>query len=700
MLVAIILGLLLFVGGGASIALLLSARTVNSLATGYTPAADANGHALTYMLDAETGIRGYAVTGRSADLAPYRAAVNEIVPAIDSIKAALARVGNHGLDAKIAAERTMAQLWIAGVGEPATASLPAARRIVRAPSARARFDTFRAANQRVASSINTRRDALSEQSTRERDIVLPLIAGVVIIFGVAAVIALRTARGVSRPLTAVWAAVQRLEAGDLTARADQFSGPAEIRELAAAVNDLAVERRRALAAQLADDELRREVRGVTSAIRIGQDAHAMTRALVAGLGRTYDVDRVWLQTFDEDRVAVISEQWRRGRRVANIAPRAEELAELSWLANRLWHAGTVIGVSDHAAPPTDTDAYVLRAPNSRGAKASAVVPIGEGGKAIGLLWLSSVYEPRVWSAAELGLLQHVAAELAQNLVQNHVLTQQRDAMRRLREADEAKTALVSTVSHELRTPLTSIIGYLDVLLDMDGTDIAPDVVEMLRVVDRNAHRLRALIEDLLTQSQIEAGRRLVQLSRVDLVDVLREVEDTIEPLADNAHLGFEVRLPPRDELVIDGDPRQLGQAVTNLAANAVKFTPRGGRVTVSAVREYSARGVDENGSWAGDEAVVRVTDTGIGIPAEEIPQLFDRFFRATNARKAVIQGTGLGLAIVAEIVAQHHGTVHVESELGVGTTFVIRLPLTTEDAIEDTLIDGAETDPPGTVEGG
>jgi signal transduction histidine kinase len=255
-------------------------------------------------------------------------------------------------------------------------------------------------------------------------------------------------------------------------------------------------------------------------------------------------------------------------------------------------------------------------------------------------------------------------------VQNHVLRQQQEAMRRLREADEAKTALVSTVSHELRTPLTSIIGYLDVLLDMDESDMPPEVAGMLHVIERNAHRLRALIEDLLTQSQIEAGRRLVELSRVDLVDVLSEVEDTIEPLADNAHLGFAMRLPTRGVLIVDGDPRQLGQAVTNLVANAVKFTPRGGQVTVSANLENDANDVAQ--------AVVRVADTGIGIPAEEVPHLFDRFFRATNARKAVIQGTGLGLAIVAEIVAQHFGTVDVNSELGIGTTIAIRLPLAGE----------------------
>ena len=425
---------------------------------------------------------------------------------------------------------------------------------------------------------------------------------------------------------------------------------------------------------------------MTSAIRIGRDAHAMARALVAGLGRTYDVDRVYLQTFDEQRVAVIAEQWRRDARVPEIVPSAAELTELRWLANRLWHSGSVAGVNDHNLPPDDADRYLLRAPLALGARASAVAAVGEGGKALGLLWLTSLHEARGWTSAELGLLQHVAGELAQNLVQNHVVVQQRDAMRRLKEADEAKTALVSTVSHELRTPLTSIIGYLDVLLDMTDDSMAPEVAGMLRVIERNAHRLRALIEDLLTQSQIEAGRRLVELGRVDLVDVLTEVQETIEPLADNAHLGFDLDLAERGVLIIDGDPRQLGQAVTNLAANAVKFTPRGGLVVVSATREPGRDGIER--------AVIRVRDTGIGIPADELPQLFDRFFRATNARKAVIQGTGLGLAIVAEIVTQHSGTIEVESELGHGTTFVIRLPLADGEHVVATVADVV----PGTVE--
>jgi signal transduction histidine kinase len=114
--------------------------------------------------------------------------------------------------------------------------------------------------------------------------------------------------------------------------------------------------------------------------------------------------------------------------------------------------------------------------------------------------------------------------------------------------------------------------------------------------------------------------------------------------------------------VVDGDTRQLTQALINLAANAVKFTGAGGRVLVEAAR-------------ADGHAELRVSDTGMGIPDDEIPHLFERFFRARNARSAVIPGTGLGLAIVSDIVARHRGTIDVQSQLGRGTSFVIRLPV-------------------------
>ncbi len=531
----------------------------------------------------------------------------------------------------------------------------------RRPRRELRFDTFRRANTAVAARLDATRRSLRSDSEALSTWIVPIaIVAVLLVLLACGYFTLRTARSVSRPLTALSGVMRRLEDGDLSARADESTGPMEVRAASAAVNSLAIERSRAAEQQRTDERLRTEVRELTAAVRIGQDAQAVARTLVAGLGRVFALDVVWLITFADGRVPVLTERWRREDvQTQRPSPGSDELL-LQGLANRLWHAGTVIGIPDHQAQ-ADTDRVEVVS-QIGAARASAIAAIGEGNSAIGLLWLASTSGPRAWSTVELGLIQHVAAELAQSLVQNHVLSQQRSAMRRLREADEAKTALVSTVSHELRTPLTSIIGYLDLLLDTYGEELDADVIEMLHVIERNATRLRSMIEELLRQSDAEVDRRLSALDRIDVARVLDDVRETIAPLAANAELELDVRRPDIGTVIIDGDERELTQALINLAANAVKFTKPGGRVTVAAGRD-------------GEGVEVRVSDSGIGIPEDEIPHLFERFFRARNARSAVIPGTGLGLSIVADIVARHHGSIEVESTLGMGTSFLIRLPL-------------------------
>ena len=613
------------------------------------------------MLDVETAIRGYALTGSPASLGPYHRAIDRVLPSVDAVRAAVHSVGDGSLDRVITRERRTAQDWLHRVGRPAARSVIDARREAQTTSARARFDTFRRANTAVAARLDaTRRSLRSDTEALSTWIVPIAIVAVLLVLLACGYFTLRTARSVSRPLTVLSGVMRRLEDGDLSARADESTGPVEVRAASAAVNNLAIERSRAAEQQRTDERLRTEVRELTRAVRIGQDAQAVARTLVAGLGRVFALDVVWLITFADGRVPVLTERWRREDvQTQRPGPGSDELL-LQGLANRLWHAGTVIGIPDHQAQ-ADTDRVEVVS-QIGAARASAIAAIGEGNSAIGLLWLASTSGPRGWSTVELGLIQHVAAELAQSLVQNHVLVQQRSAMRRLREADEAKTALVSTVSHELRTPLTSIIGYLDLLLDTYGDELDADVIEMLHVIERNAMRLRSMIEELLRQSDAEVDRRLSALDRIDVARVLDDVRETIAPLAANAELELDVRRPDIGTVIIDGDERELTQALINLAANAVKFTKPGGRVTVAAGRD-------------GEGVEVRVSDSGIGIPADEIPHLFERFFRARNARSAVIPGTGLGLSIVADIVARHHGSIEVESTLGMGTSFLIRLPL-------------------------
>src|SRR5690606_14312820 len=184
-------------------------------------------------------------------------------------------------------------------------------------------------------------------------------------------------------------------------------------------------------------------------------------------------------------------------------------------------------------------------------------------------------------------------------------------------------------SHELRMPLTSILGYVDLLAGGHGGPLTGDQREMLAIIDRNAHRLLELIDDIVTVDRLESGRLPLEVGEVDVAHVVEQALLAVQPLA--AARGQRVVADLRPGAgVVEGDAAQLERVVLNLATNAVKFTPRGGAVNVVA---------------DGDDGHARITvvDTGIGIPAEEQPRLFTRFFRAAAARAEAIPGTGLGL---------------------------------------------------------
>jgi PAS domain S-box-containing protein len=230
----------------------------------------------------------------------------------------------------------------------------------------------------------------------------------------------------------------------------------------------------------------------------------------------------------------------------------------------------------------------------------------------------------------------------------------------LRELDQLRADFVATVSHELRTPLTSIGGYAELLADGAAGPLTEKQQEWVAVVDRNTRRLLTLIEDLLTLSRIEADRFTSDLRPVELGGLLDGTVQAIRPAAAARELDFVAGID--DPGLVQADPVQLDRAVLNLLSNAVKFTPIGGKVTVTARQRDGA-------------AVIAVSDTGIGIPAEEQSRLFTRFFRSSTATEKAIQGTGLGLVIVKNIVDQHRGGITVESAPGEGTTVTVTLPL-------------------------
>jgi two-component system OmpR family sensor kinase len=230
--------------------------------------------------------------------------------------------------------------------------------------------------------------------------------------------------------------------------------------------------------------------------------------------------------------------------------------------------------------------------------------------------------------------------------------------RQLRELDNAKSDFVSNVSHELRTPLTSIRGYVELLEDDLGAGMTPEQASMLDVVQRNVSRLHHLVGDLLTLSRVEA--RSTDVEHVDLGELVAAVVADVAVTAGSKRLAVSLETSARPILVL-ADHAQLSRAVLNIVGNAVKYTPIGGHVWVRVELE------DGHG-------VVTIADTGMGIPAADLPHLGSRFYRASNAVSSAVAGTGLGLRIVQTILDKHAGTLEVDSIEGHGTTATVRLP--------------------------
>jgi signal transduction histidine kinase len=226
-----------------------------------------------------------------------------------------------------------------------------------------------------------------------------------------------------------------------------------------------------------------------------------------------------------------------------------------------------------------------------------------------------------------------------------------------KEINRMKDELISTVSHELRTPLTSLRGFTELMLKRNFS--VEKQREFLDIMHAESKRLTNLINDFLDIQRIEAGRQPYTFTAVDLApriaDVLKVFVKAEGPHP--IHVEIPARLPA---VCADGD--RLHQVMENLLSNAIKFSPRGGEVIVGAQAEN-------------DEVTVWVTDHGIGIPAEALPKLFNKFYRVDNSETRKIGGAGLGLALIKDIVLAHRGRIWVKSIFGKGSTFFFTLPV-------------------------
>lgn len=235
----------------------------------------------------------------------------------------------------------------------------------------------------------------------------------------------------------------------------------------------------------------------------------------------------------------------------------------------------------------------------------------------------------------------------------------------LKAYEGLRSDFIANLTHEIRTPLSALCGYAETLLD--GVDDTDTRRRFLGIIERQSRRLARLVDDLVSLSDLERGLMPLQINELDVKRLLEEAVELMREPAERQ--GVELEIQCADALALAADHDRLFQVLLNLVDNAIKYTPRGGHVTLAArtpaLHEAGARRIVE----------IAVSDTGEGIPAQHIPRLTERFYRVDRARSRELGGTGLGLAIVKHIVQLHQGDLQIESRIREGTTVRIRLPL-------------------------
>jgi PAS domain S-box-containing protein len=282
-------------------------------------------------------------------------------------------------------------------------------------------------------------------------------------------------------------------------------------------------------------------------------------------------------------------------------------------------------------------------------------------------WLKRPDGSRFWA---IGVMRALRDENGRTLGFGKILRNRTDIREQLEtvrnqlEASEAtnrrKDLFLSTLSHELRNPLAPLVNAVHLI--RVGAPSTPEMEYSLKIIERQVDSLRRLVDDLLDLSRIGAGKVELKRETVAIHEIMQRVVESVGPFARGRRHRLEVLLPPVP-IIVDVDPVRMEQVFVNLVNNAVKYTPEGGRIWIK-------------GTIEGDEAVVHIEDTGVGIPHEMLPRIFELFTQVETSLEQSQGGLGIGLSVVKELVTLHGGSVQVNSEgPGKGSIFSVRLPL-------------------------
>jgi len=320
-------------------------------------------------------------------------------------------------------------------------------------------------------------------------------------------------------------------------------------------------------------------------------------------------------------------------------------------------------------------------------RAMMAAPISAGERRVGVL---AVWSPRppVFAESDMELLQLVARQSAVVFESRDLLQEVAEARARA-EADRLKDSFLASLSHDLRNPITAVGATAQLLrrrLERSGSIEPERLRNNILSIETSAKQMSNLVDQLLDYARLQLDRPLdLHRELTDLVELTRRVVALHEGASERHKVTFE---PTEASLIGMWDQSRLERVLQNLVGNAIKYSPRGGEVNVRLWREHDA---------SGDWAMVAVHDDGLGIPADDLPQIFDRFHRATNVRDQ-IPGTGIGLATARLVVEQHGGSIQVESREQHGSTFTVRLPLgAPPEPPEDDVLPATEVWPPSLI---
>lgn len=463
-------------------------------------------------------------------------------------------------------------------------------------------------------------------------------------------------------------------------------------------------------------EQERILNSVTHRIYQNQDVMVIVRMALEQVQQLLRVDRLLVYQLDvsaelpDERVNRVTFEVLSSNNIPSLLAQEEHLApDIQQGIREYYQLGNPLTISDTTQAPTTIALSLPMLPESAQPRASLTIPLLVENRLWGLLIAHQCETPRRWRKNEMAFLSHVAEYLAIAILQARsyqqlqeqknsleTLAKQRakeleDALLSAQVASQSKKEFIHIMSHELLTPLTSIIGLSNTLSYWssaeNATKLSPDKQQhYLKTIHESGLKLRNLLQDILDFSQTEAARSFLDLQQFSLKKLSYMVVNSFQEMShrQGLTLKFVNRLEPEDELFY-ADPIRLEKILTHLLSNAIKFTSHGGEVTFTLWRENSS------------DVLFQIKDTGIGIPPQQLPLLFEKFQQLEPSISRSHDGAGFGLALVKQLVEIHQGQIHVTSMPKRGSTFTVRIPCQTKAKDRPSEHNSAVKNPGGTI---